>query len=287
MSVAYNTTLTNTIIPKWDMDLMKALYATAVIMPLVANKSSFVAKEGDRVEINIEPTLSVGTVTPATGAFTPSDSAPTKVNIQCNIWEYVSESITDMARVQAFWTAENNFASNAGKAFAAQYDGVLGALFASINGLDAVGSTTEPDAFSAEMATSALLNLVDANVPQTKLSWVLSPRAFLKGWLKDSNIVAAQSAGTPQSALITGKKTDILGHPCYQSTKLTTTSGLYTTCALLHKDALGIAMQQNARYQLANNVSAGALTHTAVCDSLYGTAVIRSNHGVRMYVKSS
>ena len=206
MSVAYNTTLANTIVQKWDMDVLEYRYANSVLTNRVLNKSDLVVKIGDTITINIEPALAVGTVTPATGAFTPASSATTLVNVVVNVWEYVSDSFTDMARVQSFWTAENLYPKAAGKAWGKKFDEFLAGKHAGLT-LDAVGSDTEVEAFGIDQATLAMLRMADGTVsgvatnpvPLENLSWILPNIAYFKGWLKDPQLTKAADMGTPKN----------------------------------------------------------------------------------------
>lgn len=286
MAVAHNTTLTNTIAQKWDMDVLKARYATAVIMQRVLNKSALIMKQYDTVEINIAPNLTTGTVGATSGSFTASNNACSKVNIICNIWAYCAEQTTDQARIQSFWTAENEFPKQSGAAFSKDYDSNLAGLYSGLTGLTEVGSDSSPEDFSPEAAATAMLRLANANIPTDNVSWILPPTAYYKGWLSNTQLTAANSMGVPKNVLTTGYKSNILGSPMYLSTVLSQAgSGNAYKGLLLHKEALGIAMQLNNSYKLVDNAAAGTLLHTAIAQSLFGVATIRSDHGVVINVK--
>ena len=281
MAVYANNTLTNTINVAYDMALLKARYATAVIMPRVLNKSGLVSKSGETINIEIEPTFTTGAVTAATGAFTPTNVAPTQAIITVNQWRYASVEITEQAAQQSFYNPIDSFATPAGKALAIDEDSDLAALYSSVVAANDINGNANPQSFDDTLAREAMLRLADSNVPLEGLSWVLPPIAFWKGWLAQPNLTPAYASGLGKSMLITGQMSEILGVPAFQSTVISTVNvgGVSLRKGmLLHKESLGIATQLNHSYKTASRVSNLFLSDVAVVAHLYGTQVIRDNH---------
>lgn len=277
-----NTTLSPlTIDKKWDMDLLEARYAASVMLAHVLNKSDKVSKSGEVVSIQIKPKYTTGTVA-AGGGFTPLATAPTQANITVNTWAYVAVEIDKQAEAQSFWDPTNEFPTNAGKALSVDYDVALLALHSSVTGAQ-VGDPNTPAGFDDGSARTAILRLANANIitqdSVEDLSFVLTPGAWLTGWLSKLELTAAYATGLQKSLQISGSKTPIMGIPAFQSTCIATVSGV-RKCLLLHKQAMGIAMQRDHEYKLVDRAAANVLGKVAVVDSLYGTAIVRADHAV-------
>lgn len=289
MTVLSNSELTGiTIDRKWDTKLLAARYASSVIMPLVLNKSDMVKDSGEIISIEIEPSLSSGTVTAATGAFTPAAPTPSLVNITVNTWKYVAIEITRQAEVQSFWKTDSWFPGAAAKRLAVDYDTDLAALHGSVAAGNTIGAT-DPGIFDDTMARAGLLRLSDTNVPKDSLTYVLPPVALYSGWYSKEVLTAAHSTGFKKNINISGEMPSILGVPVRESTTIATDtiSGISVRKALLlHKQALGIGMQLNHSYKLVDRESAGFLSKAGVTNSLYGVAVVRSDHFIVFNVKA-
>lgn len=287
MAAYDNAALNNiTIDIKWDMDALEARYATGVIFQRVLNKSQNVKKSGLRVSIPIEPVYSSGTVTQATGAFTPAATAPTQANIDLNIWSYVATELTDQAQVQSFWDPTSKWGTIAGKVFATDYDGALAGLHTSLTSyVDVGGSTLAPNSFTEVEAGIAMLRLANAKIPKSELSWILPAEAFYKGYGIKPELTTAYATGLPKSVLTTNFRLPIFGVPAYESVLLKTVDNAKIGL-LLHKQCLGIAWQEDNEYKLADRTPALILSKVAVSQSLYGDAVIRADHGIRIFVRA-
>ena len=289
MAVYANSTLTDITIDRvWDRSLLESRYAKSGLMPKVLNKSDKVRKSGEIVSIDIEGALSTGTVTAATGAFTPAAPVPTQVNITVDTWQYVAIEITDQAKIQSFWDPTSTFPKNAGKALAVAYDTALAALYSSITP-NVVGSPDNPAAFGDGDARSALLQLADLNVPLEDLNFFLPPVGFYSGILSQVELTAAYSTGEGKSTLITGQMKPLLGVPITILTTLATVAAQAGNCRkglLLHKEAMAIAMQAEHDYALVDRKPAGFLSHAGVTQSLYGVKVVRANHGVVLNIRA-
>ena len=291
MAVYDNAALQNiTIDQKWDRDVLEGRYATGVIMQRVLNKSALVKDSGYNIVIPIEPVYAAGTVTSATGAFTPVNTAPTNANILINVWQYHSVEITDQAQLQSFWDpTKSTFGKIAGKVMGVAVEDNLAALFNSLTGLGTVGTDpSAPDPFGQEQAAAALLLAENAYIPRDSMSFILSPSAFYAGMFQKPELTAAYATGLPKTVHTTGYRMPLFGVPTYSSARLANAgqANQSKVGALIHKEALAIAFQADNKYEVASRVPNLFLSTVAVAQSAYGSAVIRSDHGVRIFIKA-
>ena len=285
MAVYTNATLNNITIPnKFDMDVLEARYAAGVLFPKVLNKSQLVKENGLRVSIEIEPTFVAGTVSVG-GAFTPTNDAPSQVNLTLNTWIYVAAEIDRQAEAQSFWQPTERLGKAAGKAMAVRYDTDLFALHGSLT-LTAVGNATTGETFDDAMARIAMLRVSDDNIPKDSLNWYLPPVAFYNGWFSKTELTAAYSTGQSKNVNMSDMRLPILGAPAHEST-LVTTVGDVRKGLLLHKQAFAIAMQIENEMEQASRVGANNLSKVAVVHSLIGVAVPRTDHGVVINIKAA
>lgn len=268
------------------MDLLQARYANAVIMPRILNKSEKVKTSGSQVSIQIRQKLTVGNVA-AGGGYTPQAPAPTQANVVVNTWKHVSIEIDDMAKAQSFWDPNSDFPKDAGKALGVQEDTDIALQFPNLNGLGVVGDFNNPTAFDDVAARSSVLRLANANVPIEDMSFILPPIAIYMGWMAKTELTAAYSTGLPKNLNTAGYKPTatipLVGVPSYMTTVLPVSANALVG-ALLHREALAIAMQLEHDYALVDRKPALVLSHAGVTQDLYGIAVIRADHAVRIAI---
>jgi hypothetical protein len=274
-----NTALANSTDVKYELQLLKARYAAAKLMPTVLNKSDRVKESGNTIVIDIEPKYTAGIVTAATGAFTALNTAPTQVNIVVDTWQYVAVKITTQAQAQSYWDPLSRIADNGGAALGEQNDQALGNLYSSVASGNNIGKEGNPEKWSPEMATTGMLKLIEANVPADNLFFWLPPVALLKGWYAQDSLTAAHSTGLNKNLLITGEPTPILGVPVKWSMNLARANSNRTWKGMLvHREAMAIAMQLNAKFERASLLPTGVFGEIGAVQSLYGVKVLRSDH---------
>lgn len=280
------TELNATIDEKWDQDIEDARYANGVFLNRIANKSAIVAKSGDILHVTIKQRYTVGDVG-ANGAFVPQVWTANSVPITVNQYKQVAIEVEELAKAQSFWSPDSEFPADAGKAFAEHYDTVIAGQFASFNVLSEVGATTSPTAFGKQHMLTSMLRLADANIPSDNLSYFLPPIAFLGGLLNEVQFTAADQAGQPKNVLTTGYRFTLLGTPFYQSSTIATSGGTIRKGLLLHKTAMGIAFQKNNEIRKADRTPALVASYVTLVKSLYGIAVIRTDHGVVLNISAT
>lgn len=277
MAVYTNATLANITIPLlWDSQVLEARYASAVILARVLNKSQILAEKGSLVYIDVEPTYTSQDVG-SNGSFTSLNTAPTQVNITVDKWKAVSIDITNQAEVQSFWDPLSKFPARAGKLQGIDIDTDLGNLYSGVTSNNVFGSPTSPQDFGDNEARLGMLQLAKTNIPIDGLSFILPPSAFYRGLLSNPHLTAAYATGLPKSVLTTGFKQDLLGAPVYLSNCLAN-DGTAVKGYLLHKEALGAAIQINGKYNMYDMGPANRLAHVGVYNYMYGTRMIRNDH---------
>jgi hypothetical protein len=155
-----------------------------------------------------------------------------------------------------------------------------------LTGLGTVGDPEAPTPFDQDAASAALLLAENNKIPKESLSFILPPSAFYGGLFTKPELTAAYATGLPKSVLTSGYRIPLFGVPTYSTPLLATAGSAQQSrvAALIHKEALAIAFQADNKYEVASRTPANFLSTVAVAQSQYGSVVVRSNHGVRMYV---
>lgn len=276
-----STAVNSTVKELWDDQIEEARYATGVIFPRVANRSSVAVKKGDVVHVTIDQPFTVGTVG-SDGTFTPQNYALATVDVTLANWEQVAIRVLDRAQAQAFWTPESTFPKQVGKAWGSKYDSVLAGLHGSVAAANNIGSIVTPSEFDLTLAREAMLKLADANVPLEDLSWALAPSAVWNGIMAEAQIVDADKSGNGTGMNTAGfTKRQLLGAPMYVTSNIVRTgSPAVRKNLLLHRQGMAIAWQKDGEIDRARGTAAGVLGDILVSQSLYGYNVIRSDHFV-------
>ena len=274
------TQLNATIQELWDQKVEEARYAEGVIVNRVSNKSEIAKKKGDRIHVSIDQKYT----TPAVGSdgtFTPQTYTLTTSTILLDQWRAVPIQILDQAASQSFWTPDSTFPTNAGKAFANQYDADLAGLWSSVAAGNTLGSTADPQPFSKGSAQEALFRMADTNIPLTNLSFILHPVSYYGGLLNEAQLTKANEAGQGKNVLTTGFIFPLLGVPVYTSTNIVETgSPVVKKNLLLHKSAMAIAWSKSNVVERARATANLTLADLYVMQSVYGFLVVRSDHFV-------
>ncbi len=278
-----NTELNATVQEKWDQDVEDGRYSEAVLMPRIANKSA-VASKGDIIHLSYKGVYTVGNVA-SNGVFAPQVYTLNSTPINMTSYKQVAIEVEEQAQLQSLWSPESDFPTDAGKAFGAHYDNVLGALHASFTS-NVIGDAATPDAFKDDAMRTAMLRLSDRNVPKNDLSWVLPPIAFYLGIASQPEFTDAQRVGLPKSILTTNFRFQLLGVPFYESTQLTTV-GTAIKGFLLHRTAMAIAFNRKNEFRRAQRTAALVLSDVIVGFSLYGSTVWREDHGAVINIRNT
>lgn len=300
---------------KWDMQFLQARYAEYAIMPRVLNKSAMLDESGEVVNITIKPRVSGGDVG-SDGGFTPETLSLSNVQINVNTWKYVSHVITDKQAKQSIATLQSELSKQFGSKLAEFSEIDLANLFLNFSGFSGVagqglGTPGSGVTFLEDTALAAVKALRLKQIPLDDCSWILNPEAFYDGWLTKERMTSAYATGEAKSLLTTGVsygkgfKQTILGIPAFESTLLNGAATVNidtnaqlngatapnvagtTAAALIHREALGIAVQINNKTEVVRTTPASQFATLVASNLLYGVKTVRANHGVLIYVKNT
>lgn len=304
---------------KWDMQVLQARYADAVIMPRVRNSSSEVEESGEIVNITTKPRI-VGGDVGADGGFTSEQITLSNIQINVNIWKYVSVEVTDKQAKQAIVTLQNELSKQYGARLQEFTEIDLANQFLNFTGgssqLSAgvgIGTPGSGVTFLEPTALTAVKLARQKQLPMDDMSWILSVESFYGdgAWLSKERLTNANTTGHQKALMETGVgygknfKQMILGIPAYECTllngattinidtlaRLNGPTGINvdgtTACALLHKEALGVVVQINNKTEIYRTTPAGRFATAVSGNTLYGVKSLRANHGILFYVSNA
>lgn len=259
---------------------LQARFDSAVMVKNVMNVDADVQKAGDRVSLSIMPTLSVNSVGTG-GSVTRQQVSLTAVEVVVDTWKECTVDITDQASAQSALNMVKEFSKEMGDALGEVQDTSLGALYATLTGLTAVGPTDTPVPFDDSAIRLARLRLDKAKVPKTDRMWFICPDAE-QDLLAQARFTEAQNTGFARGLQVEkGRISSLYGDPVYVTNQIAsvagTVSGTVRKNMLVHKQALGIATQRNFKIVPLAKVQ---LSQAITGHILYGVKVVRSNHGV-------
>ena len=270
----------STSVPAWlRTRALKARYAAQKVwghclnvMEGDANVQGDIKRAGDRITLQIFPSLSASDISTTDGSFTNTEVSPTAVSVTINKWKNVSADLVDIVDAQSILQWETEFAEAFGKAIAQKQDDDVLALVASLTtNVDGTGG-----AFSDPKILAAQRMLDDLEVPKEDRTWVICPAAH-SDLLGNDKFTLANTTGFTRGVQVdNGRVVGLYGTPVEVSSRVTTTSSLRDN-VLFHKEAFGVVMQKNfriekfARTRYSTNYAGSAL---------YGVATLRDNHAV-------
>ena len=278
-----NTTLNDLISPM----VAEALFVAnerSIIRGLVRNYN-MPSNNGKVIQVPIYPTVSAAAVAEAT------DLSNTAVST--NVANLTVSEVGIMTKLTALAmnTSESDVVRDLGKLFgeaiAKKIDTDMTALFGTF-------TTTVGDASTALSASSifnAVAQLRAAGVPGDDLACIVHPQvAFdLKSGL--TNTFANPNPGVGNEALRTGFVGQIAGVSVYETSNMADSSGNFpgTTGdykgALIHKDAIGLAMMQDLKIETQRDASLRATE--IVATAVYGVGKLHDSYGVEIEADSS
>lgn len=270
----------STALPAWlRVRCLKARYASQKIWGNCFNGmegdegiNGKLSTSGDRVTLQIMPSLSTTDISTTDGSFTNTEVVLTPKSIIANLWKNVSMDLVDITDFQAVVKWESEFAEGAGKAIGQKQDDDVAALFNDLtSNVDNSGG-----AFSDPKVLAAQTMLDDREVPKEDRTWVISPGSHA-ALLGNDKFTLANTTGFSKGVQVAdGRVVGLYGTPVVVTSRIPTTNSLKDNC-LFHKEAFGIVMQKDfklekfARVRYSTNYAGSAL---------YGVAVLRDDHAV-------
>lgn len=268
-------------VPAWLRAIaLKARYAESKVWkhclngvegdPLVKGN---INKAGDRVTLQIFPTLTTTDISTTDGSFTNTEIVLTQGTITINKWKNVSAQLVDIVDAQSVLQWETEFAEGFGGAISQKQDSDILALVASLT-TNVVGATT--DAFLDPVVLQGQRKLDDLDVPKENRCWVLAPVAH-SDLLGLDKFTAANTTGFSRGVHVAdGRIVGLYGTPVEVSTQVTTTT-LGRDNVLFHREAFGVVMQRDFKIE---KFARTQYSTTYAGSALYGVVTLRDNHAV-------
>lgn len=254
---------------------LKARYAASKIFKQVLNADKDVQRFGDRVSLNIMPTVSVNDVGTG-GSVTNQQLSLTGVEITVNKWKETTVDIDDQAIAQSAVALLKEFTAAFGQAIGKQQDVDVASLHSSIT-TNTLGDTSNPGPLDDSLVRQARLKLDKLDVPEDQRMWIISPDAHAD-LLGAARFTDAQNTGFSRGVQVdgTGKVSMLYGDPVVVSNNIRS-SGSACKNLYIQKECLGVATQKNLKVETLARTKLSTPTCGHV---LYGVGAVREGHGV-------
>lgn len=274
------------------------------LMPLITQEALFVASERSLMRnlvrnYTIAPGQGKSTVVPRYPKVTatslnegvaPSNTEVTTDGVTLTVAEVgLSAVISDIALIGASSNVIADVGRLFGEAIARKMDTDIMALFDSIGGVSNIGGVSTA-------ATAALLFQAAAKLraqgydTAMDCAFILHPNVAYDVKSTITSTFAAPASAVGNSALENGYIGMLAGIPVYESSLVGVTgdSGGTTgdyACALIHRDALGLAMMKDITIESQREATLRGFTLTG--SAVYATGVLYNGAGVKMVFDSS
>ena len=279
---ATDSELTPTIQDTVRSTALKALYAKSKAMQAVMNVTKDIPDGSDRVSIPIWPSLTTFAVTEGDGSLNSGAAAAITFSapeVVVNNWRGVPAEFTKRGIKQSKVALMQGFATESGRALAEYIDLTVFALESSLTTYTDAGSSAT--ALNDSLLRSMKGSLDDADVDEDGRHWVIHTVGNNQ-LLGDPRFSEAQNTGFSRGLQVDQGRTKIthlFGHPVVVSTQVAEVASAKQNM-LIHKEAIGLAIQKNFMVHTGTGVANFKLTDIAIAEVLFGTAVVRSPVGV-------
>ena len=263
----------------WSSDILRVVEANLCIVPRVHSYNAGQRSRGDIVHV---PSITEITTTAKSAGtdVTPTANTETEVQISLNQHHYAAVDIEDIAAKQSNSDLRAEYTKAIGYAVAKKMDISLAELFDNFSNTVGTAATALTDA----VIVSAVQNIDDADAPMDDRHFFLDPQSKADILKLDKFVLFQNLGASPDGGrVLTGRLGEIYGAEVCITTNIQTPAGSPATeaCALMHRDALGIAKQQDIRVQADYELR--GLATLLVADAIWGVAEMRDTFGV--YIK--
>ena len=235
--------------------------------------------KGSVINLPVLSEVTDSEVTPGT-VPTPVDAAGSAVSLTVNKWREASVEISEMADIQDGASYLSNAASSAGYRIAKRIDTDLGALFSTLASSSVQGSDGQTLSDNIILAVMEVLD--EADVPDDGTRSLIADPSARVDMLKIDKFVRNDYVRNPVVA--TGQIGEIYNMPVKITNNLTAaTTGNYGV--IMHRDALGLAMQKTPRTRVIPIPQ--EFRTLVIVDAIYGVGEIRDTFGKAFYTRSS
>jgi hypothetical protein len=235
--------------------------------------------KGSVVNIPVMSEISTSEVTPGTVA-SASSTVGTAESITVDKWRYAAIEVSDMAKLENDPDYIDKSRKSLGYAISKYVDTTLGALFSTLSSSSVYGSDGQ------EMTDDILLAIIqaldEADVPDDGNRCIIGDPSTWVDLLKiDKFVKSDYGAGKVVS---TGQMGSIYNMPFKKTNNLTAaTTGNYG--AILHRDAIGLVIQENPRTKVVPIEQ--EFRTLVITDIIFGCAEIRDTFGRAFYTHKS
>jgi len=266
----------NAFIPTiWSTVVVDEYIASAVISDRVDRRFEADLKYGDTVS---RPSISkvVPKQRSANTDLVYNTVIESSVNVTVNQDYYIFRMIEPMTSKQSIVDLINAYAKEDAKAMAEKIDTTCAALF------DTLNSNTRKGTINVDVTDDNLIDCVVAldanNVPSDDRSWIISPETW--GSLMKIDKFVRLDYVSPEGGTATERAKlnyPIYGAPVFVANTLEANAGNHN-CALIHRGALMLLIQQEPKVVKAWDVRRGA--DTLLIEAFWGVAEARDKNGI-------
>ena len=232
---------TNYFIPDlWSKNVLKAVKSKLVVVPVVNHTYEAELVLGDSIYIPKTNIVVATEVTIGTEGVMKNPFNTTGVNLTIDQYFEAPIPVDYMSRRQSGVDLVGNAEEESAYAISKKIDSTLCALFAALS--DATGYGTDGLAITDDVLIGAVEELDNADIPEENRYWILDP-SCKADLLKIDKFVRMDYFAA--DTILTGQfRKDVYGAPVLITNNLSVgTTG--NVGAYLHRDALGIAIQEN------------------------------------------
>lgn len=286
--MAYNTgtdptlaeLITGKFIPeKFSRDAVMHVKSALVIAKAVNTDYQRDLQYGSVVNIPVFTEGATSEVTPGT-VPTPVDLVGTSASITVNRWRKIAAEISDMAKIQDFVGYFAGAAESLGYSIAKDVDTYLSTLFSTLASSSVYGS--DGQTFTDTIFRALVETLDEADVPDDGNRSLIGDSSMKADILDVEKFISMDYVRTP--IVPRGLIGQIYNVKVFNTNNLTAaTTGNYGV--LMHKNALGLVIQQNPRSQPVRIPQ--EFRTLLILDVIYGAKEIRDVYGKSFYTRKS
>lgn len=265
-------TTVDVLIPEiWTPKAYKATEANLVAANAVARFDQDVVSMGDVVHIPLIANLVANDKTAGTDV-TYQANTETKFDVTINKHKEATTFIEENAAAKVAYDLMELYSEKTGYAIAKRIDTDVLALTTSFSQI--VGT------LGVQLTDTNILRAIqyldDADAPFSDRRFIFAP-VTIAGFRQQEKFTNVAWTGTPTASPMKGMIESLYSVPVSQSTNVPTSGG-NSQNSLIHKEAIGLAIQKQPKLLIwFNGKSLGTQVTTS---TMYGTAALRSTFGV-------
>ncbi len=286
--MAYNTgtvptlaeLITANFIPtKFSKDALMHTKSNLVVAASVNTTYRDDLRQGYIVYIPVFSEVTDAEVTPGT-VPTAVNTAGTPTSITVDKWRVAAVEISDMAQIEDIVGYLSKAAESCAYRIVKRVDTALGALFSTLSSSSCYGS--DGQTMTGDIILAIKEGLDEADIPREDRCMIGDPSMEVD-MLKIDKFV--RSDYVREGAIPSGQIGRIYGMPVKITNNLTGTGTSGNYGVMMHRDALGLAIQENPRSQTV--AMPGQFRTLVMVDVIYGVAKIRDTFGKSFYTRSA